>query len=508
MNLNFLIPDTTLASVGYIFVALWNYKFFLAPLALLPLILMYQTLKIPQLTQDAQLDAKTGLLNVKYFNKIATAEFDEASRGSSVLSFLMVDIDMMRNINNSYGHLAGDVVLAGVAKIIRQIVPDQSQAGRFGGEEFAILVKNIGSEGARIIGEQIRRAVEETDFRVDTHPEPIKVTMSLGLAAYPTDAKDLLDLTYRADLAVYQAKKTGRNRVITYSELTKDEIRVLQMKTKHTKFENNPQMELQLRQAIDENQFELYYQPKVDMRSGLIYGLEALVRWHHPERGLISPVEFIPIAEENGLILPLGKWIFEEACRQVKIWNTFTRRHSPVTVSINVSGVQFQREDVTELVSNALKETGCNAEWVEIEMTESILMDNTTYTIHTFNKLKEIGVKIAMDDFGIGYSSLSYLRNFPIDTLKIDRCFVTDLDKDEINQALIQAIVSLSHKLKFQTIAEGIENNRERDKLIEVGCNLGQGYLFGKPMTALAVDGLFKEEKSNITPRHLNVVNG
>jgi diguanylate cyclase (GGDEF)-like protein len=506
MKLSFLVPDATLGCVGYIFVSLWNNEIFMMPLALAPLFLLYQTLKIPQLTQDAQLDAKTGLLNAKYFNRIVTTQFDEASHARRNFSFLMADIDLMRNINNTYGHLAGDVVLAGIAKIIQQIIPDHNHAGRFGGEEFAIILTDIEDVEAKRMGEAIRKAVEEAEFRVATHPEPIKATMSLGLASYPINGKDLMELTYKADLAVYQAKKTGRNRIVAFSDLSTEEIRMLRMKPKTSKFENNSELDLQIRRALDEEQFELYYQPKVDIRSGLISGVEALVRWRHPERGIISPVEFIPLAEENGLILPLGKWILEEACRQVKMWNTFTRRHCPITVSVNVSAVQFQREDVIELVNNALKETGAAPGWLEIEITEGILMDNTTYTIHTLKNLKGIGVRIAMDDFGIGYSSLSYLRNFPIDTLKIDRCFVTDLDKDEINQALVQAIVSLSDKLGFYTIAEGIETQLEKDQLTKLGCFGGQGYLFGKPMSALAIDTLFKEEKALLNARRLVAV--
>jgi diguanylate cyclase (GGDEF)-like protein len=503
-----LIPDTTLGCLGYIFVSLWNNEIYMVPLALAPLFLMYQTLKIPQLTQDAQLDAKTGLLNAKYFNKIVTAEFDEAFRNNRPLAYLMADIDLMRNINNTYGHLAGDVVLAEIAHIIQRIIPDQNHAGRFGGEEFAIILTGLSDTEAKKMGEAIRKAVEEAEFRVETHPDPIKATMSLGLASYPFNAKDLMELTYKADLAVYQAKKSGRNRLVAFSDLSNEEIRMLRMRPQHSKFENNAELELQLRQALDEEQFEMYYQPKVDMQTGLISGMEALVRWRHPERGLIPPVEFIPMAEENGLILPLGKWILEESCRQVKMWNTFSRRHAPLTISVNVSSIQFQREDIIELVGNALKETGAKPAWLEIEMTESILMDNTTYTIHTLKSLKQIGVKIAMDDFGIGYSSLSYLRNFPIDTLKIDRCFVTGLDKDQVNQALIQAIIGLSHTLGFQTIAEGIETEPERDQLVDLGCLGGQGYYFGRPMTALAIDALFTEEKTTLPlKQRLAVVN-
>jgi diguanylate cyclase (GGDEF)-like protein len=503
-----LIPDTTLGCLGYIFVSLWNNEIYMVPLALAPLFLMYQTLKIPQLTQDAQLDAKTGLLNAKYFNKIVTAEFDEAFRNNRPLAYLMADIDLMRNINNTYGHLAGDVVLAEIAHIIQRIIPDQNHAGRFGGEEFAIILTGLSDTEAKKMGETIRKAVEEAEFRVETHPDPIKATMSLGLASYPFNAKDLMELTYKADLAVYQAKKSGRNRLVAFSDLSNEEIRMLRMRPQHSKFENNAELELQLRQALDEEQFEMYYQPKVDMQTGLISGMEALVRWRHPERGLIPPVEFIPMAEENGLILPLGKWILEESCRQVKMWNTFSRRHAPLTISVNVSSIQFQREDIIELVGNALKETGAKPAWLEIEMTESILMDNTTYTIHTLKSLKQIGVKIAMDDFGIGYSSLSYLRNFPIDTLKIDRCFVTGLDKDQVNQALIQAIIGLSHTLGFQTIAEGIETEPERDQLVDLGCLGGQGYYFGRPMTALAIDALFTEEKTTLPlKQRLAVVN-
>jgi diguanylate cyclase (GGDEF)-like protein len=500
MKLPSILPDITLGCLGYLFVSIWHNEIYMIPIALVPLVLMYQVLKIPQLTQDAQLDAKTGLLNAKYFNKIAISEFDEASRNHKNLAFLMADIDLMRDINNTYGHLAGDAALAAIGKVIRQIIPDEAHAARFGGEEFAVIIPNRDEEETRQIGEAIRKAVEEINIQVDTHPNPIKITMSLGIAHYPFNAKDLMELTYKADLAVYQAKKSGRNRLIIYSELSNEEIQLLRMKPKVSKFKDNSELELQIRQGLDEGQFELYYQPKVDTRNGTIKGVEALVRWQHPKRGTISPAEFIPLAEENGLILPLGKWIIEEACRQVKTWNTFSRRYNPITVSINVSAIQFQREDVNEIITTVLRETGAKPGWIEIEITEGILMENSAYTIQTLKKLKELGVKLAMDDFGIGYSSLSYLKNFPIDTLKIDRSFVVDLDKDFTNQALIEAIVGLSKKMGFNTIAEGIETEEERDQLIQLGCFGGQGYLFGKPMTALSIDNLFKEEKSNPQP--------
>lgn len=503
MKLSSILPDITLACLGYLFVSFWHNDIFMMPIALVPLVLMYQALKIPQLTQDAQLDAKTGLLNAKYFNKIAISEFDEASRNHKSLSFIMADIDLMRDINNTYGHLAGDAALSAIGKVIRQIIPDEAHAARFGGEEFAIILSGRDDDEARQVGESIRRAVEQLDIIVDTHPNPIKVTMSLGLAHYPFNAKDLMELTYKADLAVFQAKKAGRNRMITYSDLSNEEIQLLRMKPKVSKFKNNAELELQIRQGLDEGQFELYYQPKVDMRTGLIKGVEALVRWQHPKRGTISPGEFIPLAEENGLILPLGKWIIEEACRQVKVWNTFSRRFNPISVSINVSAIQFQREDVTEIVSNILSETGVKPGWIEIEITEGILMENNANTLQTLKKLKDLGVKLAMDDFGIGYSSLSYLRNFPIDTLKIDRSFVTELDKDEVNQALVEAIVGLSRKLGFYTIAEGIETENEREQLIRLGCFGGQGYLFGRPVNALAIDNLFNDEKANLQPQRL-----
>lgn len=497
LKLQSILPDITLGCLGYLFVFIWQNEIFMIPIALVPLVLMYQALKIPQLTQDAQLDAKTGLLNAKYFNKIVTTEFDEASRNHKSLSFLMADIDLMRDINNTYGHLAGDAALATIGKVIRQIIPDEAHAARFGGEEFAITFPNRDDDEIRHIAEAVRKAVEDTNIEIATHPEPIKVTMSIGLAHYPFNAKDLMELTYKADLAVYQAKKSGRNRVVSYSELSKEEIQALHMKPKVSKFKNNSELELQFRQGLVEGQFDLHYQPKVDMRDGLIKGVEALVRWQHPKRGMISPAEFIPLAEENGLILPLGKWILEEACRQVKVWNTFSRRYNPITISINVSAIQFQREDVTEIVGNVLAETGVKPEWVEIEITEGILMENNTNTILTLKKLKELGVKLAMDDFGIGYSSLSYLKNFPIDTLKIDRSFVVDLDKDETNQALVEAIVGLSKKLGFYTIAEGVETEKEREQLLQLGCYGGQGYLFGKPVPALSIDSLLIEEKTN-----------
>ncbi len=496
LKMGSLMPDIVLGCMGYIFVSLWNNEPWMLPLALSPLVLMYQALKIPQLTQDAQIDSKTGLLNAKYFNKILSTEFDTAQHNNSNISFLMCDLDFMRNVNNTYGHLAGDIVLAGIGKVILQTIPDKNHAGRFGGEEFAVLLTDVSIEEARRIGETIRRTVSETEFKLETYPDPVKVTISIGVASYPQNAKNITELIHSADMAVYQAKKNGRNRVMTFSDLTQEEIEMLYNKPTAGKFKDNAALELQLKQALDEGQFEMYYQPKVELKSDLIFGMEALIRWNHPERGIVPPSEFIPAAEHTGLILPLSKWILEESCRQVKVWNTFTRRHSPLTVSVNFSAMQFQCMDVFEIVSNIVKETGIKPGWLEIELTESILLENTTYTINTLNKLKDMGVKLALDDFGIGYSSLSYLRDFPIDTLKIDRSFITGMDKDEINQALVEVIITFAAKLKLSVIAEGVETESERSQLLNFNCYAGQGYLFAKPLPAFSVDELLMEEKS------------
>ncbi|HEX2916859.1 MAG TPA: EAL domain-containing protein [Chloroflexia bacterium] len=501
MQLPQLLPEIVLGCLAYIVVIMWQVEPFLVVLAISPLVLMFQALKVPQLLQDAQIDAKTGLLNAKYFNKICSSEFYNAERLGRPLSLIMADLDLLRKVNNSYGHLAGDQVLSGVGKIIRQTLLDQHTAGRFGGEEFAIVLPDTSPGEAKIIAEQLRVAIQETVFSEASSGERITITMSSGVASYPEHGKTLTELTQAADRAVYQAKKLGRNRVVVFGEARLEERLARGTGRENSVGQGSQEQslqELELRRALEEGQFELYYQPKIDMATNRIRGAEALVRWKHPEQGLLPPVEFIPLAEETGLILTLGRWILEEACRQVKIWNIFTRRKTPLVVSVNFSALQFQREDVVETISQVLKTTKIDPGWLEIEITESILMENTAYIVSTLQELKQLGIKLAMDDFGVGYSSLSYLRNFPLDTIKIDRTFVTGLDKDPINQALVEAIVTLARTLNFAVVAEGVETQAEKEKLFSLGCYIGQGYLFARPLPALSIEEFLLKEKPRI----------
>lgn len=426
-------------------------------------------------------DRLTGLPNRELYAKQLAIDIDHARRHQEIFSILFVDLDRFKRINDTLGHSMGDALLEAVATRLRQctrsadhvaraknLACESTELARFGGDEFVLTLRDIGStDAAASVASRIITAISEP-LTFEGHQ--FVVTPSIGIAMFPQDGQSSDDLLMNADAAMYKAKAAGRNNYRFYSGSMK--VRSLQ----------RLELENELRRAIDDEHFELYYQPKVDASSTEIVGAEALLRWNHSELGWISPADFIPIAEETGLILPLGRWVLQAACRQLGAW-----RHSELSeirVSVNVSSQQMHSGDLVAVVKDAVSGVGIRAQLLELEITESLLMRDVEETIEALTRLKKLGVGLSVDDFGTGYSSLSYLKRFPIDILKIDRSFVQDLHRDSDDAAICAAILAMAKKLDLEVIAEGVEIEEQLAFLRHHGCDQIQGFLFSKPLAA------------------------
>jgi diguanylate cyclase (GGDEF)-like protein/PAS domain S-box-containing protein len=426
-------------------------------------------------------DRLTGLPNRQLFSKELDAIIESTRRQQLEFAVLFLDLDRFKRINDTLGHSIGDELLKAVAtrlhsclraadSVVRANQQDWNKVrlARLGGDEFVIVLRDVGSEDAAAsIASRIIDSLSEP-FNFEGHQ--FVITPSIGIAIYPQDGETNDELLMNADSAMYKAKAAGRNIYKSYSSTMK--IRSL----------HRLEMENELRRAIDSQHFELYYQPKVDLSSFSIAGAEALLRWRHSSRGWISPVDFIPVAEETGLILPLGKWVLQAACRQLGEW-----QHSPlhkISVSVNVSSRQMHPDDLPAIVSNAVADAGIEAEQLDLEITEGLLMRDVESTIETLKRLKDFGLGISVDDFGTGYSSLSYLKRFPIDELKIDRSFVQDLHRDADDAAICAAIMAMARQLGLKVVAEGVELEEQLEFLRRHNCDQIQGYFFSKPLPA------------------------
>ena len=395
-----------------------------------------------------------------------------AQRNRAFVGVYFIDIDDFKLVNDSLGHAVGDLFLKNVANTLQASVRDVDTVVRFGGDEFIVIAPDVGNQDDMvsdlgIIAKKILGAVQ-TEFNLDNHVLHPKV--SIGIAAYPKDGHVAEELIRHADAAMYLAKKKGRSRYEFFApELNAIALRRLNM-------------EQELRDALICDEFVMYYQPKVDCHGSKLTGAEALIRWNHPKRGLVMPNEFINIAEESGLILDIGKWIISSVCRQITAWQQAGL--SPVPVAINVSAQQFSDGDFSAILFDILDSTGVKPELIELEITESMVMNQTDAAISKLGKLRAEGVRLSMDDFGTGYSSLSYLRRLPIHTLKIDKSFIDGLVADRNSYAIISATVFLAHKLGLQVVAEGVESGEQQRLLQGMKCDTIQGYLVSKPLPA------------------------
>ncbi len=411
-------------------------------------------------------DPLTDLPNRLLFNARLIHAFERARREKHMVAVLFLDLDRFKNINDSFGHPVGDLLLKLVAARLVQDVREEDTVSRFGGDEFAVLIEEVNS------ADDVAKVADKLITSL-TRPFNLKgretfITASIGIALYPDDGHNASKLLRNADAALYVAKDGGRNTYRYYSKQMTLEAR------------DRLTMEGALRKAIEKGQLEVWYQPQVRLGSNQLIGAEALVRWNHPARGLVSPVEFIPLAEETGLIIPLGEFVLRAACEQAMAWRKsglFSGR-----VAVNIAGPQMERGNIGETVTRILEETGLPASALELEITESFIMHNAEEALSTLQSLKGLGVTTSIDDFGTGYSSLSYLKRLPVDTLKIDQGFVRDLPDDPDDAAIARAVIALGRSLGYTVIAEGVETEAQRDFLLDEQCDLAQGYLFSRPM--------------------------
>jgi diguanylate cyclase (GGDEF)-like protein/PAS domain S-box-containing protein len=416
----------------------------------------------------AQHDTLTDLPNRILFSSRLTEAIAAAYRYRRKLAVLFLDLDRFKHINDSLGHVIADRVLQSVASRLQACVRASDTVARQGGDEFVILLSEVArAQDAAVSAEKILQAVCSL-HRVDAHD--LHLTASIGIVTYPDDGTEAETLIKHADFAMYHAKDTGRNNY----QFFKPEMNLLAVERQS--------LEVDLRQALENQEFELHYQPKVNLQTGAITGVEALIRWHHPRRGLVSPAQFIPIAEACGVIVPIGRWVLREACRQARAWRDAGL--PPLRIAINVSARELREKDFVATVLAALTETGVEPGCLELELTESFLMQDATVTVAVLQALKDLGVMLALDDFGTGYSSLSHLRRFPIDTLKIDRSFVRDLATDADDASIVNAVISMGESLHMRVVAEGVETRDQVAFLQQHGCPVGQGYYFGRPVLA------------------------
>ena len=420
-----------------------------------------------QLEHQANYDALTGLPNRNLLHdRLRQSVY--AQRNPRNIAVVFMDLDHFKFVNDSLGHSVGDKLLKGMAERLRTVLREGDTVGRVGGDEFVLILNDQTNE------EAVFRAMQRIAAKV---AEPIVIegkelyaTCSAGISLYPQDGSDVDTLLRNADAAMYRAKEHGRNNFQFYTSEMNERV------------SDRLALENALRRALERREFLLHYQQKVDLKSGAIIGAEALVRWSHPEWGLVRPARFIPIAEETGLIVPLGEWVLHEACRQAREW--LDDGLLPGVVSVNLSARQFRAEGLVRTVSRVLEETGLDPSQLEMELTESMVMHNVETAIATLQGLKSLGIGLSVDDFGTGYSSLSYLKDLPINALKIDRSFVRDIGTGSETEdgILAQAIISLGHALHLKVIAEGVETDAQVHFLKRHSCDQVQGFLYGEPV--------------------------
>lgn len=422
-------------------------------------------------------DVLTGLPGRTLFHDRLVQAVTNAHRHGDKLGVLFIDLDHFKNINDSLGHYVGDMLLKQVAALFTACMREDDTVARLGGDEFVVILASMASEDeAWMVSQKILKLMTEP-FTIEAHE--LFVTCSIGIALYPKDGDDAKTLLQSADGALYLAKNKGRNNAqFCTAEMNAKALERLTL-------------ESELRQAINRQEFLLHYQPRVDMVSGEITGMEALVRWQHPVQGLLYPTKFIPVAEESGLIVPLGEWVLRTACEQNKAWQLAGLK--PVSIAVNLSARQFKQQDLVEIVTRILKETELDPSYLELELTESMVMQNVEAAIATLNQFKVIGVKLSIDDFGIGYSSLNYLKHFPIGFLKIDQSFVRDITTNRDDAIIAKIIISMAHDLGLRVIAEGVETEEQKSFLCSHRCDEMQGYFFSMPLPAEEFETLLKE---------------
>jgi diguanylate cyclase (GGDEF)-like protein len=431
---------------------------------------------------QANHDQLTGLPNRSLFSDRLELSLTHAERNQIHAAVMFLDLDRFKSINDTLGHSIGDQLLQGVAKRLKAVLRQEDTFARWGGDEFIVLLPHLnepreaGQTADRLLG------AFEQPFFIDSHE--LYISPSIGIAAFPGDGEDGETLVKHADTALYQAKQAGRNNFQFFD---------LAQASSTPKILN---LEKRLRQALEAEQFILYYQPQVDLKTGQVTGVEALLRWQDPGMGLVSPQIFMPVVEESGLIIPIGEWVLRAACLQNKAWQD--QGIPPITVAVNLSARQLRQPNLTAVIAKTLQESGLDPRHLELEITETTAVQDVEFTKTVLQDIQHMGVRISMDDFGTGYSSLSYLQQLPLDSLKIDRSFITDLATNPKDSQIVTAIVSMAHGLRLNVIAEGVETLQQLQFLQSLNCQEGQGYFFNRPLSPADAAVVLQEGKKSL----------
>ena len=402
-------------------------------------------------------------------------ELHRAQRHGYFGAVLFIDLDQFKNINDSLGHPVGDVLLIEIARRLEESIREEDLVARLGGDEFILVLTVLDTDvivaknKALEVGEKIRKCLCEPIFHDNME---LRVTCSVGAAMFPEDGVSVHELLRFADTAMYQVKASGRNAIAFFSENMASSVR------------NQLILEGELHRAVEEHQFELMYQPKVDVQTGLLTGAEALLRWHHPERGIVSPVSFIGALESSGLIVELGRWILEEACQKLQLWQRLGLWHKGMRLRINISPRQFRHSEFVDEVKAILSQNPLLEDSLDMEVTESVVIGNIDETVAVMRDLRKAGLTFSLDDFGTGYSSISYLKRLPVSTLKIDKSFVRDIRIDRNDRVLVETMASMGRHLGLKVVAEGVEEKEQLQLVREFGCNEYQGFYYGQAIPA------------------------
>ena len=443
----------------------------------------------------AYYDSLTDLPNRILFQDRLNQTLENAKRYDVISAILFLDLDNFKRINDTLNHRVGDMLLKGIAERLATLVRASdtvaregmnilsNTVARLGGDEFIILLTEINSlQDAAKVSQRVLNTISKP-FNINGYE--VFVTASIGITLYPSDGNDLDGLLKNADIAMYHAKDQGKNNFQFY------------MQSMNVATIDRLTMENSLRKALEREEFLLYYQPRMDILTGKVIGAEALIRWNHPDKGLVYPNEFIPIAEETGFIIPIGEWVLKTACKQNKVWQKSGYSHTRISVSLNLSGHQFNQESLIAIIEKALNNSVLEPQYLELEITESVIMKRGEATVAMLNKLKNMGLTISMDDFGTGYSSFSYLSQFPLDIIKIDRSFISNVTKSSKDAAIVKAIIVMAHTLKLKVVAEGVETEQQLAFLREQGCDEMQGYLLSRPLSVEDFARFMTEIKDN-----------
>ena len=432
----------------------------------------------------AYYDSLTGLPNRSLFVDRLEQAMKIADRNEQLVAVLFVDLDQFKNVNDSLGHDAGDSLLKDAAERLSNCMRASDTVARWGGDEFCLLLQNVNQiDNVNVVAEKIIDSFAES-FYIES--KKLFITASVGIILYPLDNNDIKSLLKNADTAMYHAKEKGRNNYQFYNH------------EMSARLEQRLELEHELRHALERDEFMLLYQPQVDIQQGRIVGIEALIRWQHPERGMVPPDQFIGIAEETGLIVPIGEWVLQQACNQMRLLRDSGL--PAIHVSVNLSVRQLREASLVDKVGQALRLSGLEASMLDLEITESMLMSDMDRVKRTLRELSDLGVSISVDDFGTGHSSLAYLKQFPISTLKVDRSFIRDIPHNKDDVAITIAIINLAKGLGIRTVAEGVESRDQLDFLKQQKCNLMQGYYFSKPVPYEEIVALLQQEQDDSKP--------